>query len=147
MASRSLALPFAAVGVVALLAGLYAGVQVYLPFVFADRGTSPGYILAARAFGVVVSPLLPVAVGARFAGGFDLTDRLTLTAVATLIVATVSYGVGRLAATLFSPESVTPASPLLVRGGAVAVDSTLAAVSITVAVVAGAAVARPRAGR
>ncbi|MFC7177060.1 hypothetical protein [Halosegnis marinus] len=145
MSSRSPALAFAAVGVAALLAGLYTGVGVYLPFLVSDRGVAPAFLLAVEAFGVVVSPLLPVAVGARFAAAFDLTDRLPLVVVATVVVADVGYGVGRLVAALFSPDSVTAASPVAVRAAAFAVDSTLAAVSIAVAVVAGAAVARLRA--
>ena len=145
--SRSPALPYAAVTVLALLTGVSNGIRQYLPLLLHDSGMRAselsGYLLGMTVVSTLFVPVGGVVVGYVLADGLDVERRLGVTVVVAYVLAVVGYLVGFSlvvvgAVPVHTTGSVSPFSTLLAAG----VVGLTNGLGVTVSVVAGAAVRR-----
>lgn len=145
MTARSSALPYAAVAVLAVLSGVSNGVRQYLPVLVDISVTAPieltTYLLAMEVANTLFVPVGAVVVGATFADGLDVETRLGATVVVTLLLAAVGYLAGFSVVFPFVPGDQQPLFAQLLSAAVVGLTN---GITLTVAVVAGAAVRRLR---
>lgn len=141
--------PLLAVAALAVAAGALSRLVTHLPPLLLGGGAtveSVAPVLVAASFlQLLVSPLGAVAVGYAYAGRLDVRDRLAATSLAVAAVGFLGLVAGAAVGLSVLPERVGVAGslvPLLLNGLAVGATG---AVTLTVAVVAGAAVGTLRA--
>lgn len=144
---RSPLAPLLAAAALAAVAGALSRVVTYLPALAGDGRTLEA--LGPLAFGasllqVLVSPVGAVALGYLFADRFAVRDRLPVAGAVVFVAAVVGFAVGVAVALVSLPASAVGAQSLgstVLDGLAVGVPG---AVTLTVGVVAGAALGRLR---
>lgn len=146
---RSAFLPLLAVGALAAVAGALSRVVTYLPALVGDGrtlGALGPLAVGASLLQVLVSPLAAVGLGYLFADRFAVRDRLPVAAAGVFVAAVASFAVGVAVALVGLPASAVGSQSLgstVLDGLAVGVPG---AVTLTVGVVAGAALGRLRGG-
>ncbi|WP_255197108.1 hypothetical protein [Halorarius litoreus] len=149
MTTRSSALPYAAVTALALLFGASNAVRQYLPVVLGVRGTTPaelsGYLLGASLVNALLVPVGAAVVGYAFADGLAVAARLAVTVAVTLLLAALGVLVGFGVTLTFVLDIEASAGSLVGQFLSAAVVGLTNGLTLTVAVVAGAAVRRLRA--
>lgn len=148
MPSRSPALPYAAVVVLALLFGVSDAVRRYLPVWLSNHGLTPPelsvVLLGMTVVNALFVPVGAVAVGYAFADGLDVVTRLGVTAAGVFVVAVVGYLLGFGVVLGLVPADATGTASLLRNLLAAVVVGLTNGLAVVVAVVAGAAVRRLR---
>lgn len=148
MPSRSPALPYAAVVVLAFLFGVADAVRRYLPLWLSNHGLTPpelsAVLLGMSVVNALFVPVGAVAVGYAFADGLDVATRLGVTVAATFLLAAVGYLVGFGVVLGLLPANATGTASLLRNLLVAVVVGFTNGLAVVVAVVAGAAVRRLR---